>query len=178
MSLPPSGLALDLQELDMITTKKLVSAVVPLVICGGLAAPAIASTILTCAGNGSVSDTQMTSSQEYSYQSHSFEKSTTGSTTVKKPFSGTANVELSEGSVRMKLPHDLVPPLSDGKDAWYTLGDAFVGDKEITGSLRFNLFNKPKIRIDRVSGQFTLSSGFAEFNANCSVVDPNAGPKF
>ncbi|MEC5397522.1 hypothetical protein [Uliginosibacterium sp. H1] len=140
--------------------------------------PARAATTLLCNGSGSVSDTQITNSQEYSYESHKFEKSSSGSTTVRKPFTGAAQVELSGDTVRMKFPQQLVPPLSDGKDAWYVLSEPFVGDKEITGGVRFNLLNRPKVKIDRVSGQMTVSSGFADFNASCAKVDPDAAPKF
>ena len=136
------------------------------------------ATALVCNGSGSVSDTQSTNAQEYNYKTHSYDKSVTGTTSVRKPFNGTANVEISQGSVRLKLPHDLVPALSDGRDAWYVLNNAFVGDREITGSVRFNLLNKPKVKIDRMTGQLSVSSGFGEFEANCSVVDSHAGPKF
>ena len=135
-------------------------------------------TTLVCNGSGSVSDTQTTQAQEYSYKSHSYEKSVTGTTSVRKPFSGIANVEISGSSVRLKLPHDLVPRLSDGRDAWYVLNNPFVGDREITGAIRFNTFNKPKVRINRMTGQITVVSGFAEFNGNCSVADSHAAPKF
>ncbi|WJF89930.1 hypothetical protein QS306_12600 [Paraburkholderia bonniea] len=135
-------------------------------------------TTLVCNGSGFVSDTQTTQAQEYSYQSHSFEKSVTGTTSVRKPFSGTANVEISAGSVRLKLPRDLVPVISDGRDAWYVLNNPFVGDHEITGNLRFNVLNKPKVRIDRMTGQISIASGFGEFNGNCTAIDQNAAPKF
>lgn len=133
---------------------------------------------LACNGSGTVSDVQMTNGQDYNYKTHEFDKSTTSLTTVRKPFSGTATVEMSASTVRLKLPPALVPPLSDGKEAWYTLNDAFIGDKEITGGLKFNMFNKPKVKIDRMTGQLLLTSSFADFNANCVLVDQAAGPKF
>ncbi|GAB7127748.1 hypothetical protein JCM19000A_22550 [Silvimonas sp. JCM 19000] len=134
--------------------------------------------LLACNGSGTVSDVQTTNGQEYNNKTHEIDKSTSSNTTVRKPFSGTATVELGDASVRLKLPPALVPVMSDGKDAWYALNDAFIGDKEITGSLKFNLFNKPRIKIDRVNGTLSLSSGFADFNANCALVDQAAGPKF
>ncbi|KAF0812673.1 hypothetical protein IGB42_02965 [Andreprevotia sp. IGB-42] len=136
------------------------------------------TTLLTCNGAGWVTDAQTTNSMEYNYKTESYDKSTSSSTIVHKPFSGAATVELAQNSVRLKFPHDLVPPLSDGRDAWYALNDSFVGDKEITGAVKFNLFNKPKVRIDRMTGQLSVISGFGEFNASCAVVDKAAGPKF
>jgi hypothetical protein len=51
------------------------------------------------------------------------------------------------------------------------LTNAFVGDKEITGSIRFNLANKPKVKITRITGQLLVSSGFGEFDGNQSGLD-------
>ncbi|WP_341675898.1 hypothetical protein [Niveibacterium sp. SC-1] len=148
------------------------------VVAASVALPAHAVTKLNCAGSGTVSDTQFSNSQEYDHKSHSIDKTTAGSTTVRKPVSGSVSVEMGEGFVRLKFPGALVPPLSDGKDAWYSLNDASVSEREISGSVKFNFMNKPKVRIDRVGGQLTLSSGFADFAAVCAVVDPNAAPKF
>lgn len=147
-------------------------------VCSAASAVHAQDKLLACTGSGTVSDVQTTNGQDYNYKTHEIDKSTSSSTTVRKPFSGTATVELSDSTVRLKLPPAVVPVLSDGKEAWYVLNDAFIGDKEITGSIRFNLLNKPRIKIDRLSGTLTLSSGFADFSGNCALVDQAAGPKF
>lgn len=144
----------------------------------GLACAAQAATTLSCPGSGSVSQSQTSNSQEYSYKTHSFDKSTSSATTVRRPFSGTVNVEMGEGFVRLKFPADVVPPLSDGRDSWYSLNDAAVGERDIKGHVKFNFANKPDVHIDRVSGQIAIRSGFADFTGNCAVVDPKAAPKF
>jgi len=133
---------------------------------------------LTCDGAGSITSTQVSVGQDYSYESHKFEKSTSSSTTGRRTFSGTASVELSNGTVRLKLPKEIVPALSGGRDAWYALQNAFVGDKEITGELSLNMFNHPSVRIDRMTGKLFVSGKFSDFTALCAAVDQAAGPKF
>jgi hypothetical protein len=44
-------------------------------------------------------------------------------------------------------------------------------DREITGSIRFNLVNKPKVKIARMTGQLSVSSGFGEFDGKQSGLD-------
>ncbi|MER2009865.1 MAG: hypothetical protein ABS939_20720 [Psychrobacillus sp.] len=135
-------------------------------------------TTLLCQGSGSVLETRVSNGMEYDEKAHSYKKMTSTSTTDHRAFSGTINVEISSNTVRMKLPHELIPLLNKAQDGWLTLENTFVGDKEITGVLHLNALNKPKVRIDRVTGQLSLSSGLEDFNGNCNKVDFNSGPKF
>ena len=133
---------------------------------------------LLCQGSGSVLNFQTENGSVYDYKTQSLTKSTSRTTTTHRPFSGSANVEIDGGSVRMKLPHELVPSMSSPQDGWFTLEDPLVGDKEITGTLHLNAFNKPKVNIDRMTGQLSLASGFQDFSANCTKIEASAGPKF
>lgn len=135
-------------------------------------------TALLCQGSGSVLESKVSNGMEYDEKAHSYTKMTSTSTTDHRSFSGSANVEISGSTVRMKLPHEIVPPLNKAQDGWFTLENTFIGDKEITGILHLNVFNKPKVRIDRITGQLSLSSGFQDFNGNCNKVDFSSGPKF
>ena len=135
-------------------------------------------TALLCQGSGSVLDSQLANAMEYDNKTHTYTKSTNSSTMVHRPFSGSANVEIAGSTVRMKLPHELVPRISSPQEGWFTLEEVFVGDREITGTLHLNAFNKPKVRIDRMTGQLSLASGFQDFNGNCTKVDTSSGPKF
>lgn len=136
------------------------------------------ATILLCQGSGSVLESKVSNGMEYDEKAHSYTKTTTTSTTDHRSFSGSANVEISGNTVRMKLPHELVPPLNKAQDGWFTLENIFLGDQEITGVLHLNAFNKPKVRIDRITGQLSLSSGFQDFNGGCNKIDYSSGPKF
>ncbi|CAB3798325.1 hypothetical protein LMG28688_04701 [Paraburkholderia caffeinitolerans] len=141
-------------------------------------AHAQSTTALLCQGSGTVLDSQVSNGMVYDEKTHSYTKSTSSSTTSHRPFSGAVNVEIAGGSVRMKLPHDLVPKLNSAQEGWFALENAFVGDREITGILHLNALNKPKVRIDRMTGQLTLASGFEDFSGSCAKVDSTSGPKF
>jgi hypothetical protein len=136
------------------------------------------TTALLCQGSGSVLESQVSNGMEYDNKTHSYNKSTSSSTTAHRAFSGAANVEISGNGVRMQLPHELVPGINNARDGWFTLDDVFVGEKEITGTLKLNMVNRPKVRIDRMTGQLTLASGLETFNGACNKVDATAGPKF
>lgn len=135
-------------------------------------------TTLLCQGAGTVLESKVSNGMEYDEKSRSYTKMNSTSTTDHRAFSGVTNIEISSGTVRMKLPHELVPPINKAQDGWFTLENTFIGDKEITGVLHLNAFNKPKVRIDRITGQLSLASGFQDFNGSCSKIDLNSAPKF
>jgi hypothetical protein len=136
------------------------------------------TTALLCQGSGSVLESRVSNGMEYDNKTHSYDKSTNNSTTGRRPFNGAVNVEIAAGSVRMRLPHEITPALNSARDGWFTLNDVFVGEKEITGTLKLNTVNRAKVRIDRMTGQLSLASGFEDFDGACNKVDTNSGPKF
>ncbi|OUL96497.1 hypothetical protein [Paraburkholderia hospita] len=145
---------------------------------GATAAYAQGTTALLCQGSGSVLESRVSNGMEYGDKTHSYNKSTNSSTTGRRPFSGAVNVEIAGNSVRMRLPHEIMPKLNSARDGWFTLDDVFVGEKEITGTLKLNTVNRAKVRIDRTTGQLTLVSGFEDFDGTCNKLDTNSGPKF
>ena len=146
------------------------------VLVGGVHAQGMTS--LVCQGSGSVLESKVSNSMEYDQKSHSYTKSTSRSSTGHLPISGSVNVEISGSSVRLKLPHEMVPPMNSEESGWFTLVDTFVGDKEITGTLHLNFANKPKVRVDRMTGQISIANGLEDFSGNCNKIDTNSGPKF
>ncbi|MFM0610351.1 hypothetical protein PQR05_38430, partial [Paraburkholderia sediminicola] len=136
------------------------------------------TTALLCQGSGSVLESQVSNGMEYDNKTHSYNKSTNSSTTGRRPFNGAVNVEIAGNSVRMRLPHEIMPGINSARDGWFTLNDVFVGEREITGTLKLNTVNRAKVRIDRMTGQLTLASGFEDFDGACTKVDTNSGPKF
>jgi len=97
---------------------------------------------------------------------HRYNKSTNGSATGHRLFNGSINVEIAANSARMRLPHEVMPGINS------------FGDQEITGTLKLNMVNRAKVRIDRMTGQLTLASGFEDFDGTCKKVETNSGPKF
>lgn len=157
---------------------RLIAVVVASMFGGATAAYAQSTTALLCQGSGSVLESRVSNGTEYDNQTHSYNKSTNSSTTGRRPFNGAVNVEIAGNSVRMRLPHEIMPGLNSAHDGWFTLNDVFAGEKEITGTLKLNAVNRAKVRIDRLTGQLTLASGFEDFDGTCNKIDPNSGPKF
>lgn len=136
------------------------------------------TTTLICQGSGSILETKVSNGTEYDKKSHSYKKTTSTTTTDHRSFSDVINVEISGDTVRMKPPHEMIPIFTKTQDGWLTLEKTFIGDKEITGVLHLNALNKPKVRIDRITGQFSLSNNLEDFNGSCNKVDFNSAPKF
>ncbi|WP_146749817.1 hypothetical protein [Paraburkholderia bryophila] len=168
----------DLQWETPMTVIRPIAVAIALTISGAPVAYAQATTTLLCQGSGSVLESQVSNGMEYDNKTHSYNKSTNSSTTGRRPFNGTANVEIAGGSVRIRVPHEIMPEINSARDGWFTLNEAFVGEREITGTLRLNMVNRAKVRIDRMTGQLTLASGFEDFDATCTKVETNTGPKF
>ena len=161
------------------TVGRSIAVVIAWVFGGATVAYAQSTTaLLLCQGSGSVLESRVSNGMEYDNKTHNYNKSTNSSTTGRRPFNGAVNVEIAGNSVRMRLPHEITPGISSARDGWFTLNDVFVGEREITGTLKLNTVNRAKVRIDRMTGQLTLASGFEDFDGACTKVDTNSGPKF
>ncbi len=132
---------------------------------------------LICNGTGSVMATQTTFVNTYDRKSKSHEFGT-AQTTGREQFSGSGNVEISGNFGRIKLPSALMPPIRSDNGGWFNIQDLFMNDREITGVIRINGLNKPKLRIDRTTGSITLSGGLGDFSGQCDAVDKDAKRRF
>jgi hypothetical protein len=95
------------------------------------------------------------------------------------------NPALAEGQVlvevtgpaagRIRLPDVLTPLLHNQTDAgWRAFDTLTAGDTEITGQITLNLFNKPSVVIDRVTGHLEVKSGAIPlFGGECRAYDSN-----
>lgn len=72
------------------------------------------------------------------------------------------------------MPQALVPPInSGGVDGWWNFTELRVAEDEIVGRFRLNPLNKPRVRIDRTTGDIDLKGSFQlSFRGSCSPVDP------
>lgn len=134
---------------------------------------------LSCQGQGSVIATQTTTVNQFQPGNAGHNQTGVATTQVRRPYTGTGQVEIKTGVARMRVPDAMVPALmSGGTEGWYPIEELNLGEREITGVVHINLFSQPKIRIDRMTGKLNLSGGAGEFSADCSAVDTNAKPKF
>ncbi|MGE5721670.1 MAG: hypothetical protein ACM3YM_04345 [Sphingomonadales bacterium] len=71
-----------------------------------------------------------------------------------------------------RVPRKLLPPVRYGHDGWYKLIKVKRTDNEITGVVRFNEYNKPRLRLDRITGLITLQGPNGDFSGRCEPYDP------
>jgi hypothetical protein len=121
-------------------------------------------------GNGSVAANQSHVENRYNFKTKKYESSFV-TDSGRKSFYGSGYIEIVGGNARVKLPSPMVPLLSGGGNGgWFTVSDLWVNDDEITGVIRLNALNKPKFRIDRRSGQISITGGFSDFTGQCDAV--------
>lgn len=121
------------------------------------------------------------------------DESTTGSTTGADGYPKTAtydsarNVRSPErfrfeideaGSGRVKPPRVQIPLLkSGGRDGWWTLASVAVTDTEIRAQYAFNPFNKPRVQIDRRTGEVEIVGFRFTFAGMCETAPDETAPR-
>lgn len=124
---------------------------------------------LVFTGSGTVTANQTSFQNRYNFKTKRYENGIS-TTTGKKPFSGSGYVEIYQGTARIKLPRPMMPLLSGDNEGWFPVNDFFMNDREITGTIRINGLNKPKLRIDRSTGIITINGGFCDLTGQCELV--------
>ncbi len=82
------------------------------------------------------------------------------------------SVEIAGDNGRVHVPRSLLPPVhGGGKEDWWDLKELTVTDTEITGRFSLNLFNKPTIRINRLSGVIAMDGLKETFRGTCAPED-------
>ncbi|MFC0205804.1 hypothetical protein [Novosphingobium soli] len=88
-------------------------------------------------------------------------------------FDASLMIQLWAGGGRIRLPKKLVPPInSRGDDGWWDLYDVEMGPDVIRATYRLNGLNKPRVTINRRSGQISVQGlePYA-FRGTCDLVD-------
>jgi hypothetical protein len=133
--------------------------------------------ILSCQGGGTVQASQSGTTSTYNSKTKKYETGTSTST-AKQPFTGIVRVEISGDMGRVALPKPMVPVLNSSSEGWFPIGKLASSDKEIAGQVSINALNQPKLRIDRMTGDITISGGFSEFSGKCEAIHADDKPKF
>jgi|JI6StandDraft_1071083.scaffolds.fasta_scaffold09300_7 hypothetical protein len=125
---------------------------------------------LVCRGAGAAN--KVTSSQAYAWDNYgnSASANVVGNRSV--PFQDQVNlwIEGDKGSIRM--PPTMLPPIRGGKDGWFEIKSIKISDSEITGKVGVNFMNSPKIRIDRMTGNISISGKAGDYVGRCQKYDP------
>jgi hypothetical protein len=124
-------------------------------------------------GSGTVMANQSHLENRYNFKTKKLETAVV-TDSGRKQFSGSGYVDVQGNSARIKLPSAMVPLLGGGNGGWFIVNELWINDDEITGTIRLNALNKPKLRIDRRSGRITIEGGFSDFSGRCDVVHDGA----
>lgn len=81
-------------------------------------------------------------------------------------------VEIADGGVRIDTPDIMAPSVSGrGNAGWRELTDVSITDREISGRYSYNWINKPKVTINRMSGDIEIQASdvasHASFRGDC-----------
>ena len=91
-------------------------------------------------------------------------------------FSDQVDVSISGSSGRIRVPPIMLPEISSGgSNGWWQLHGLVETPTEFRATIRFNFMNKPIIRIDRLTGNLTISAGRGNYSGKCMVItrDPS-----
>lgn len=95
------------------------------------------------------------------------------------PYDDQVNIELQDGTGKIRMPRALLPALRGGKDGWFEVDKIKKTDREITGVIQVSVFNSPKLRLDRMTGHISISGKTGDYSGKCDAYDPGAvKPKF
>ncbi|MET0373152.1 MAG: hypothetical protein ABW128_02715 [Rhizorhabdus sp.] len=127
---------------------------------------------LVCVGRGERMASGYTSSLEWDRYDHKY-RTKSGIATEMRGFESAVTVQIQGEDGRIRLPDKLIPPLNSGGDHqhWWQLSDVIVGQNEVRASYRLNGLNKPKVRIDRQTGEISIKGTGQDFSGICDKVD-------
>ena len=94
------------------------------------------------------------------------------------PFDDQVNIDIgSDGTGRIRMPRAMLPVIRGGKDGWFELGSIKMTDSEITAAAQVNFMNRPRVRLDRITGAISISGKAGDYSGECQAYDPAATPR-
>ena len=135
--------------------------------CAAVAQPSGAPLHLTCPGTRTAEVTEVSSvsiSRDFDVTHDQ-----TGSTHTQKvlTFPGRADVVVNGNEVRVRLPTAMLPSSMSASDGWVGVSEATIDADKITGRLAYGRFAKPRLRIDRHTGEIDVRASDATFSGTC-----------
>lgn len=125
---------------------------------------------LSCVGQGSQSKPDFATLQHRDSNGN-FSSATVQSQYV-QGFDDQVRIDITGDTGRIRVPQAMLPPVRGGKDGWFPLRDIRATQDEIVAVATINLFNKVKLRLDRLAGTVSFSVLHGQFNGRCSAYDP------
>jgi len=144
-----------------------------------------ASLFLVCMGGGTAikPDTATVSGSQsgsYDFGRGQYEGTVDGTITGTRAqgYTDQVDIEINGSEGRIRLPSIVLPIIRGGKDGWFDLRGLTVSDRTIEASAGVNFMNRPKVRIDRVTGTISISGSGGTFVGQCQRIHAETKPKF
>ena len=129
------------------------------------------TTLLFCLGRAEYSETATSNSHANMDFDVTKSASASSTTTYDTSAAASVSVELSKTGARLRLPSQLIPTIRAGGDnGWWPLNDLKITEAAMTGRMRLNPLNKPKVLIDRRTGEIHISTFGGSFDGVCKRV--------
>lgn len=144
--------------------------IVALVSTAAHAEPFTGQLELACAGGGAANKATGTTINAWNSNGDYASAQAHGTRSV--GFQDQVNVSITGSEGRIRMPRSMLPAIRGGEDGWFKIRSIEVSDREITGSVAVNPLNNPKLRIDRYTGNISLSGKAGDFSGQCQRYDP------
>lgn len=127
---------------------------------------------LVCTGHGEAMASEYVRSLEWDRYDHKY-RPKEGLESKMRGFESAVTLQIDGDDGRIRLPEKLIPPLNSGGDHqhWWQLENLILSEAEIKASYRLNGLNKPKLRIDRNSGEISIKGTGQDFSGICQKID-------
>lgn len=131
---------------------------------------------LVCLGTGSANRVSTTYGSAYDNRGNSAWGQAVSRREV--PFDDQVNIELSsDAGGRVRMPRAMLPVVRGGDNGWFKISDVKRTDSEITGTIGVNFMNKPKLRLDRLTGSISISGKAGDYSGVCQPYDPTTAAR-
>ena len=125
---------------------------------------------LVCLGAGSAN--KATSSQVYATDDWGNSATANVVGNRSQPFEDQVNLWIEGGAGKIRMPRVMLPPFHGGDGGWFDIKSVKISDTEITGKVGINFMNSPTLRIDRLTGNISISGKSGDYAGRCQKYDP------
>jgi hypothetical protein len=127
---------------------------------------------LVCLGAGTANKPTSSRLQAWDSDGDHVSANIVGNRTV--PFDDQVNLWIEADKGKLRMPRVMLPALRGGDEGWFEIRSIEVGEDEITGSVAVNFINHPKLRLDRLTGNISISGRSGNYSGTCQKYDPEA----
>lgn len=149
--------------------KYLALGLLPLACAVSAQAPAVRLHII-CAGSGYANKIDQSTAQAWNNYGDSANATIQSQSRVGFQDQLQLWIEGDEG--RLRMPPSMLPLIRGGEDGWFKLGSIEQTDSEIRATVKVNVINNPKLRLDRLTGTISLSGKAGDYAGRCEKFDP------